>query len=112
MNSPTVPQEREAEIALLGSIFIDENIIFAISDLLSPDEILQAIKPKGKTKRYGGSCIIFVDEFKPFFLSKYDTLSHPLIEVTGSSFEKDLHNNTNIEDCSVLTLFRPSIFNL
>ena len=38
MNSPTVPQEREAEIALLGSIFIDENIIFEISDLLSPDD--------------------------------------------------------------------------
>lgn len=67
-------------------------------DLLSPDEILQAIKPKGKTKRYGGSCIIFVDEFKPFFLPKYDTLSHPLIEVTGSSFKKDIHNNTNIEE--------------
>lgn len=38
MNSPTIPQEREAEIALLGSIFIDENIIFEISDLLSPDD--------------------------------------------------------------------------
>lgn len=67
-------------------------------DLLAPDEILQAIKPKGRNKRYGGSCIIFVDEYKPFFLPKYDTLSHPLIEITGSSFEKDFHNNTNIED--------------
>lgn len=67
-------------------------------DLLAPDEIPRAIKPKGKTKKYGGSCIIFVDEFKPFFLSKYDTMSHPLFSVTGSSYPKGIPNNTIIED--------------
>ena len=67
-------------------------------DLLAPDEISQVIKPKGKTKRYGGSCIVFVDEFKPFFLSKYDTMSHPLFSVTGSSFPNGIPNNTNIND--------------
>ncbi|MDO5558362.1 MAG: type IV secretory system conjugative DNA transfer family protein [Oscillospiraceae bacterium] len=66
-------------------------------DLLAPDEILQAIKPKGKNKKFGGCCIIFVDEFKPFFIPKYDTLHHPLINITGSSFEKDFVNNTSIE---------------
>jgi len=70
---------------------------FVQRDLLSPDEILQAIKPKGKTKRLGGSCIIFVDEFRPFFLPKYDTLVHPMMEITGSSFPKGIPNNTNIE---------------
>ena len=67
-------------------------------DLLAPDEILQAIKPKGKTKQYGGSCIIFVDEFKPFFLCKFDTLHHPLFKQTGSSFPDGIPNNTNIAD--------------
>lgn len=67
-------------------------------DLLAPDEILQAIKPKGKTKRFGGSCIIFVDEYKPFFICKYDTLNHPLFNQTGSSFPDGIPNNTNIAD--------------
>lgn len=71
-------------------------------DLLAPDEILQAIKPKGKTKRYGGNCIIFVDEFKPFFLCKYDTMSHPLFPVTGSGFPNGIPNNTNINDVYAL----------
>lgn len=65
-------------------------------DLLAPDEIPQAIKPKGKSRKYGGSAIIFLDEFKPFFFMKYDTLNHPLISLTGSSFPKDFHNNTDI----------------
>lgn len=67
-------------------------------DLLAPDEILQAIKPKGKTKKYGGSCIIFVDEYKPFFLCKYDTMSHPLFGLSGSSYPSGIPNNTNISD--------------
>ena len=66
-------------------------------DLLSADEIPKAIRAKGKTKKYGGSCIIFVDEYKPFFLPKYDTLKHPVISSIGSQYEKDFHNNTNIE---------------
>lgn len=71
---------------------------FIQRDLLAADEIPQAIRAKGKTKKYGGSCIIFIDEFKPFFLPKFDTLRHPMISSTGSSFEKDFHNNTNIEN--------------
>lgn len=67
-------------------------------DLLAPDEISQVIKPKGKTKRYGGNCIVFIDEFKPFFLCKYDTMSHPLFPVTGSSFPSGIPNNTNINE--------------
>lgn len=67
-------------------------------DLLAPDEISQVIKPKGKTKRYGGNCIVFIDEFKPFFLCKYDTMSHPLFSITGSSFPNGIPNNTNIND--------------
>lgn len=67
-------------------------------DLLAPDEILQAIRPKGRNKRYGGSCIIFVDEYRPFFLSKYDTLAHPLFSKTGSSFPNGIPNNTDIEE--------------
>jgi type IV secretion system protein VirD4 len=67
-------------------------------DLLAPDEISQVIKPNGKTKRYGGNCIVFVDEFKPFFLCKYDTMSHPLFPMTGSSFSNGIPNNTNITE--------------
>lgn len=67
-------------------------------DLLTPDEIPRAIRPKGKTKRFGGSCIVFVDEFKPFFLSKFDTLHHPVMCHTGSKYKKDVHNNTYIEN--------------
>lgn len=65
-------------------------------DLLAHDEISQAIKPKGKTKKYGGSCIIFVDEHKPLFIPKYDTMHHSLFDVTGSSFPKGIPNNTDI----------------
>ncbi len=67
-------------------------------DLLTPDEIPRAIRPKGKTKRFGGSCIVFVDEFKPFFLSKFDTLHHHVMCQTGSKYKKDVHNNTYIEN--------------
>lgn len=67
-------------------------------DLLAPDEIPQAIKPKGKTKKYGGSCIIFVDEQKPMFIPKYDTVNHPLFSVTGSSFPNGIPNNTDIKE--------------
>lgn len=67
-------------------------------DLLAPDEIPIAIRPKGKVKKYGGCCIVFVDEFRPFFIPKYDTKKHPLISKTGSSFAKDFSNNTKIED--------------
>jgi type IV secretion system protein VirD4 len=65
-------------------------------DLLTVDELALAMRPKGKTKKYGGSCIAFIDEYRPFFIFKFDTLSHPLIEEVGSSFPKDFHNNTDI----------------
>ena len=67
-------------------------------ELLAPDEIPIAIRPKGKTKKYGGSCIVKIDEFKPFFLCKYDTRSHPLFKVTGSSYPDGIPNNTDIAD--------------
>ena len=38
MNTPTIPCEIEAEIALIGCIFLDENVIYEVSDLLVPDD--------------------------------------------------------------------------
>lgn len=38
MNAPTIPCEIEAEIALIGCIFLDENIIYQVIDLLTPDD--------------------------------------------------------------------------
>lgn len=73
-----------------------DNESFAARDLLTVDEIAIAMKPKGKSKRYGGCMISFIDEYRPFFLPKFDTLSHPKIGLVGSSFEKDFHNNTDI----------------
>ena len=47
---------------------------------------------KGKN----GKCIVFVDEYNPFFLDKFNTLEHPLIAQVGSSFKKDWANNSDI----------------
>ncbi len=66
-------------------------------DLLSADEIPKAIKPKGKSRRYGGSCILFIDEQYPFFCQKFDTLRHPMQPKTGSSFPSGIPNNTDIK---------------
>lgn len=74
-----------------------DNESYVQRDLLSPDEIPQAVKPKGRTKKYGGSCIVIVDEFKPMYFPKYDTKSHSLFSVTGSSFPNGVPNNTYIE---------------
>ena len=71
---------------------------YVARDLLSADEIPKAIKPKGKTKRYGGSCILFVDENYPFFCLKFDTLKHPMQPKTGSSFPSGIPNNTDIKE--------------
>lgn len=38
INAPVVPSEVDAEIALLGCIFLDQNLIFQVSDLMSPDD--------------------------------------------------------------------------
>lgn len=66
-------------------------------DLLSADEIPKTIKPKRKSRRYGGSCILFIDEQYPFFCQKFDTLRHPMQPKTGSSFPSGIPNNTDIK---------------
>ncbi|MDD6490549.1 MAG: type IV secretory system conjugative DNA transfer family protein [Clostridia bacterium] len=68
-----------------------DNESYAARDLLAPDEISRALK-KGKN----GKCIVFVDEYNPFFLDKFNTLLHPLISKVGSSFKKDWANNSDI----------------
>jgi len=73
-----------------------ENESYDSRDLVTVDELPIIMKPKGKSRKYGGNCVIFVDEFRPFYLYKFDTLSHPLISQVGSSFPKDFHNNTDI----------------
>jgi type IV secretion system protein VirD4 len=66
-------------------------------DLVSLEELPQVIL-KNSGKKYGGSCILWVDENKPFFLPKYATLQHPLISKVGSSKDGSNPNNTNIHD--------------
>ena len=66
--------------------------------MLTFDEVRVALRPKGKTKKYGGSCIVIIDELPPFFLPKFDTLSHPLIDKVGSFYSKDFHNNTDVKE--------------
>lgn len=68
-----------------------DNESYVARDLLAPDEISRALK-KGKN----GKCIVFVDEFNPFFLDKFNTLKHQKISEVGSSFKKDRHNNSDI----------------
>lgn len=65
--------------------------------LLYPDEIKSAIKPKGKSKPYGGSTIIFVGYEKPMYLYKYDTVNHPLFAECGSKYKEYVHNNTYVD---------------
>lgn len=38
MNGPIIPFESEAEIAIIGCIFLDENVIVQVQDVLSPDD--------------------------------------------------------------------------
>lgn len=66
--------------------------------LLYPDEIKQAIKPKGESKKYGGNAIIFVGYEYPMFLPKFDTLNHPLFKECGSKYEGFTQNCTNVEE--------------
>ena len=60
-------------------------------ELLAPDEIPKALK-RGKN----GKCIIFVDEFYPFFIDKFDTLQHPKISEVGSDRGEAQKNNSDI----------------
>lgn len=68
-------------------------------DLLGQNEIKEAISER-RAKKYGGKCIIFVDEYKPFILPKYNTKKHPLYEITGADnrYPKYIHNNTYINE--------------
>lgn len=59
--------------------------------LLKPDEIPKALK-KGSR----GKCIVFVDEYNPFFLDKFDTMKHPKIDEIGSFKGKNQVNNANL----------------
>ncbi len=45
LNTPTVPSEIEAEVALLGCIFLDPNLILQISDIVTADDYYD---PKNK----------------------------------------------------------------
>lgn len=64
-------------------------------NLLNADEIPHALS-KGNEEK-GGNCIVFVDEFYPFFLPKFDTVQHPKYSEVGSSYPDGIPNNTNIE---------------
>ena len=64
--------------------------------LLYPNEIKKAIKPKGKTRKYGGSCIVFVGYEDPVYLPKFDTPSHPRFAECGSKYKEYVHNCTDV----------------
>jgi hypothetical protein len=51
----------------------------------------------GKNKTFGGSCILFIDEFRPFYRPKFHTLKHPIFSLTGSSFKSGIPNNADIK---------------
>ena len=42
MQGPNIPCNIEAEIALLGCIFVDENVVLQVSDMLIPDDFHDA----------------------------------------------------------------------
>lgn len=65
--------------------------------LLYPDEIKKAIKPRGKTRPFGGSTIVFVGYEYPMYLPKFDTVNHPLFDQCGSKYKRYVHNCTNVE---------------
>ncbi|MGN0442182.1 MAG: VirD4-like conjugal transfer protein, CD1115 family, partial [Acutalibacteraceae bacterium] len=64
--------------------------------LLYPNEIPKAVKARGKSRKYGGKCFIWVGYNEPFYLDKYDTLSHPRISECGSKYDTALC--TDIKD--------------
>ena len=65
--------------------------------LLNPDEIKEAIKSEENSDEE--SCIIWVGYERPFFLTKFDTLNHPMMcKVGGPADTPYQHNNTNIND--------------
>jgi type IV secretion system protein VirD4 len=62
-------------------------------DLVTVDELPKILK---KNSRFGGSCILFIDEFSPFYRPKFNTKNHPKSHLTGSSFADGIPNNTDI----------------
>lgn len=64
--------------------------------LLYPNEIPKAVKARGKSRKYGGKCFIWIGYNEPFYLDKYDTLSHPRISECGSKYDTALC--TDIKD--------------
>lgn len=69
---------------------------YSARDLVEVGELARIMRPRGKSKKVGGFMISFIDEFLPFFVPKFDTLQHPLIGETGSSFPAGIPNNTDI----------------
>lgn len=57
---------------------------FISRELLTVDEIASAIKKKNKNGI--NHCIVFVDEFAPFYLYKFDTAGHPKFGELGSRY--------------------------
>lgn len=63
--------------------------------LLRPDEISIALKAKPSNHNLG-SCIVFMEGFHPFFLTKYDLSKHKLYKEIGSFKGENQKNNANI----------------
>ncbi len=63
--------------------------------LLKPDEIARALAPKRSNNNLG-SCIVFVQGFSPFFLTKYDISKHKLYNQLGSYKGENQKNNSDI----------------
>ena len=42
MQNPAIPCDIDAEIAVIGSILMDENIIYQVSDILTPDDFFDS----------------------------------------------------------------------
>lgn len=63
---------------------------FTSRDLLMSNELAKAMK---LTEKSGGNCIVFVDEFDPFFLKKFDTLHHKYYrQLKRASLDEDYGN--------------------
>lgn len=63
---------------------------FTSRDLLMSNELAKGMK---LTEKSGGNCIVFVDEFDPFFLKKFDTLHHKYYrQLKRASLDEDYGN--------------------
>lgn len=70
---------------------------FGERPLLYPDEIKEAIKPKGESAKYSGKVICFLGYERPLITMKFDTVNHPLFSEVGSKYSEYIHNNTYID---------------